>query len=539
MVALWHAALFCALVSAQILYGVAGTVQSGTGQSGCFRVSSCTGIQAAIDAGCPTIMLACRIVVVSCYNIQLQRSINIGSSCGSSSLRPVIIGSGLEVVETPMFTLSNEAASEFPITVTFSNVILSSHTVTPETFDENDLSAITREGRSAAIHSITGGVNLVLRSVDIRNMDAGAGAVHVFQPDDDTIIKGNLSVASSSFVNNIAQNYVYGGAITVRRIGRVFISASSFVSNRGTPLANSLDSASALFFVQPDSVIIERKCIFKSNYIAVGLDDVYSSTVYVSSQQVSVTDASFIGNVGDPLTVFGVDEEASLKVYKVQFTQNTGGATGGALYRQGSLCMSAVQFTANSAVGSSGTEDNGDQFDFGAGALFLEIVTGSAMGLVFKSNKITGSPELAPYWAQSLYVERGSVVFTKVTVDASDIGSAADITAGPEGSIDLCRATFIRKLRAANATTIDGVGNPFNAAAALGTVNVCPSFISGPYIAVTPEQVTSDCSTCTAAGSTDCATSPGFSWLPWLNKVYPNPWARSNPTPKATHAART
>ena len=483
-------------------------------------------------------MLSCRTAVADCYDIQLQRSINIGSSC-SSRVRPVIMGSGLEVVETPMFTLSNEAAIEFPITVTFTNVILANHTVTPETFDENDLTAITREGRSAAIHSITGGVNLVLRSVDIRNMDAGAGAVHMFHPDDDTIIKGNLTVASSSFVNNIAQNYVYGGAITVRRIGSVSISASSFISNRGTPIANSLDSASALFFVQPDSVVIERKCIFKSNYIAVGLDDVYSSTVYVSSQQVTVTDASFIGNVGDPLTVFGADEEASLKVYKVQFTQNTGGATGGALYRQGSLCMSAVQFTANSAVGSSGVDDNDNQFDFGAGALFLEIVTGSAMGLVFKSNKLTGLPESAPYWAQSLYVERGSVVFTKISVDASGVGSAADITAGPDGSIDLCRATFIRKPRTANATTIDGVGNPVDAEAALGTVSVCRSFISGPYIALTPEQVTSTCSTCTAAGSTDCGTSLGFSWVPWLDKVYPNSWARSNQAPKATRAART
>jgi hypothetical protein len=426
-----------------------------------------------------------------------------------------------------MFTVGNAAPDATMVFVSFTNVILSSHTVEPETYDLNDLDAFNRNALSAAIFSNTGGVSINLKTVTITRMDAGAGAVGLYGQVD--TLRGNLTVSASTITANTARNFAHAAGITVRDSATVRISASTFTSNIGFAVDDALDAASALLVVTSDGVAIESST-FKGNQIDIAENlEIFVGTAYISQvPQVAVIATTFAENLGDTLVVFGDPANAdsptaTLLVKATTFTKNRGAITGGLVYADGAACISATTFNANVAIGSEYFNDNDEVLNNAAGALVLFNSITSGSGNTFKANRVvpTGLTPNTADWAQAIMAAEGaSAVFTSTTVHASGAASPADITASDETALSFCKCNFVRVPKGGPPVTLATVSDPANTLPA-GTIDVCPTT---PYI-VLEGTVTAMCNVCSAAGTTDCGKAMAWAWMPWLkNTVYPNYW---------------
>ena len=478
--------------------------------------------------GCPSVLLTCKVGLPSCYGITIDRTVNIGSTCSPQS-RPTIMGSGPSPVEVPMFILSNPAPDMGLISVTFSNVILSGHTVTPE-ITPPDLNDVDRFGRAAAISSPTGGVTIILKAVTITGMDAGAGALALYgQPG---TRRGNLTVTGSTISNNTGGNIFHAAGFTVRDSATVRISATTFTTNKGFAAPQTLNSASTLWVEGSDGVYMQASTL-RQNYIDIRNSfAVFTATALIYQvRQVSVISSTFAENIGDSLIIQGdpanpSNPSSTLFMKASTFLKNTGALTGGLAYYHGAVCISATSFTSNTAVGLQYNSLAGNGvYNTAAGALYVSnaMLTGSVDN--FQGNRVAPQAMApnTPYWAQSIFVGDGaSAVFITTTVDASGVPSPnpPDVTAGGNSALFFCKSTFVQTPKTMIPLNLAAVGDIDDVTVAVGSIDVCPTT---PY-SVSAGIVTAMCNTCNTVGTTDCGRAVGWAWLPWLRAIYPNYW---------------
>jgi len=425
-----------------------------------------------------------------------------------------------------MFTISNAAPDATMITVSFTNVILSSHTVEPDVLDPADPNPLP--AHAAGIYSASGGVSISLKAVTITAMDAGAGALALGAPGDGSARKGSLTVSSSTITGNTARNEGQAAGFTVKNSGAIRISATTLTANKAVTDGTV---TSTLYISASDSVTIDSSTI-KGNYAEVKADGFTASSLtalIALVPQISVSASTFAENMGGGLAVLGDDTStaevttSALLIKATTFSKNTGGTAGALIIIDSSACISATTFSANVALGATFSNDVApipDTVNAAAGALFMDNAIVSGSSNTFKLNRVsTALSTPTEYWAQSILAYDSSAVFTATTVDASGSSIAPDVVSGFSSALAFCRSNFVRMPKTMIPLSLATTGAIADATDSVGTIDVCPST---PYQVVGGSTgVTTTCSTCSAVGNMNCASKAGYSWLPWLNNIYP------------------